>query len=103
MAMLGDILAAASRSTGGVERWLLADHPRLHEAVGKAAASEGTSVSGFARVAVADFSERASEEDWASLTSRLRDSQDPGVACLLTMLEWRIAADPGPNHPLGGT
>lgn len=103
MAMLGDILAAASRSTGGVERWLRADHPRLHEAVDQAAASEGTSVSGFARMAVVDFSELANEEDWASLTSRLRDSPDPGVACLLTMLEWRIAAKPPPNYPVGGT
>lgn len=91
MAMLGDILAAARRSSGGIDRWLAAEHPALHDAARAAAAAEETSVSGLARIAVADFARHATEEDWATLTSRLRESDDPGAACLRAILEWRLA------------
>jgi hypothetical protein len=96
MPMLGDVLAAARRSSGGVERWLAADHPPLLAAVSAAAAQEGASVSGFTRIAVADFGRDAAEEDWATLTSRLRDSADPGAACLRAILEWRLRAARAP-------
>jgi hypothetical protein len=97
MAMLGDILAAASRSSGVVDGWLEADHPDLYRRVAAAAATEATSASGFARIAVADFSRDAGEEDWASLVSRLRGGTDPGTACLHAILEWRLGqrADAG--------
>jgi hypothetical protein len=101
MAMLGDILAAARQSASGVERWLSARHPGLHAEVAEAARREGASVAAFARMAVADFSLRADEEAWASLSSRLRDSGDPGAACLRAMLEWRLAAGANPEQPGG--
>jgi hypothetical protein len=91
MAMLGDILAAARRSARGLEQWLSAHHPVLLESIAAASAREGTTIGGFARTAVADFAQYASEQDWATLTSSLRDSGDPGSACLLGMLEWRLA------------
>jgi hypothetical protein len=91
MPMLGDILASARHSAAGLEQWLSAHHPVLLEMIAAAAVREGTTVGGFARTAVADYAQYAGEEDWATLTSRLRDSGDPGSACLLAMLEWRLA------------
>lgn len=91
MVMRGDFLATARRSANGVERWLLADHPELHARVSEAAAREGTGIGSFARMAVADYEKWADAEDWATLTSRLRACDNPGTACLLAMLDWRIA------------
>lgn len=92
MVMLGDILAAARNAAGTVESWLEAADPQLSSQLGSAAGKEGLSVSAFVRAAVADFSRFASEEDWATLTSSLRDSEDPGTTCLLAMIHWRLMA-----------
>ena len=90
--MIGDILAAARRSASEVERWLGAADPELAAELVAAAAAEGETLAGFVRIAVADFDRYAPEEDWATLTSRLRDSAEPGTVCLISMLEWRLAA-----------
>ena len=74
MAMLGDILAAARLAA--------------------AALAEDATPTAYLRIAVADFGRFASEEDWATLTSRLRDAEAPGTACLVAMLEWRLARSP---------
>lgn len=95
--MLGDILADARASSDGFARWLETADPELAERV--AAAAAGESLSGFARTAVAEFSELASEEDWADLMSRLRDGDDPGHVCLATMVQWRLARN---GRPLWG-
>ncbi len=92
MPMLGDILAEARRSSGDFLRWLAATDAELTERVGEAAERAGETPAGFVRAAVAEFSERASEEDWATLMSRLRDSEEPGTVCLLTMVRWRLPA-----------
>ena len=91
MALLGDILGAARRSSDGFERWLAAREPGLAADLAAAAAAEGMGVATFLRVAVADFARFAPEEDWAQLSSRLRGSADPGMACLLSMVGWRLA------------
>lgn len=89
--MLGDILAAARASSAGFARWLEGTDPSAAGRVAAAAAVLGETPTGFVRAAVADFSEAASAEDWADLTARLRDSADPGAACLLAMTRWRLA------------
>jgi hypothetical protein len=89
--MLGDLLAAAGRSAAEFERGLAAVEPELARRLDAAAAADGEAAAGYLRVAVADFGRFASEEDWATLTSRLRDSAAPGTACLRAMLEWRLA------------
>jgi hypothetical protein len=89
--MLGDILAAARGSTGAVERWLADADPALAARLSAAAAAQGDSPARFLRMAIADFNRFASEEDWATLVSRLRDDSDPGTICLVSMLEWRLA------------
>ena len=54
-------------------------------------------------MAVADFSRLASEEDWASLVSALRDSADPGRLCLMAMVDWRLTAtNCQAHHPMSG-
>jgi hypothetical protein len=100
MAMLGDILGAARHSSLSIARWLEAGHPNLHASVSTAAAGEAMSISGFARVAVAEFDKQAAEEDWATLVSRMRGAADPGAACLLAILEWRLDAARTPALPL---
>ncbi len=92
MAMLGDLLASARASAGSFQAWLEITDPELAAAVAGAAAREGLSPTGFVRVAVADFSRLASEEDWATLVSSLRDAGDPGTVCLLAMVHWRLTA-----------
>ena len=90
MPMLGDLLAAARASAGNFQSWLEASDRELAAAVSAAAAREGLAPAGFVRSAVADFSRFAAEEDWATLTSSLRDSDDPGTICLLAMVHWRL-------------
>jgi hypothetical protein len=94
MAMLGDILAAARRSAPQVEQWLAQSDPELAARLDAAARAEGETPAAWLRIAVADFGRFASEEDWATLTSRLRDAESPGSTCLVAMLEWRLAHTP---------
>jgi hypothetical protein len=98
MPMLGDLLAAARGSAGEFQAWLAAADPELAARVETAADQAGESPTGFVRGAVADFARFASEEDWATLTSRLRGSGDPGTACLLAMVQWRLAAGDACAH-----
>lgn len=90
--MLGDILAAARHSESVIERCLAETEPALAARLAEAAAAEGEMTRSFVRIAVADFGRFAGEDDWATLVSRLRDNADPGMTCLIAILEWRIAA-----------
>jgi hypothetical protein len=101
MVMLGDILAAARRSAPEFERWLAAADPALADRLGTAAAAVGETPAGYVRIAVAEFGRFASEEDWAALASRLRDSAAPGTACLVAMSEWRLARSAASVPPEG--
>jgi len=92
MPMLGDVLAAARKSSSSFEAWLERSDPELGEEVGHAAKRQGLSVTGYVRGAIADFNRFAPEEDWASLTSSLRNTDDPGTECLLAMVQWRLTA-----------
>ena len=92
MPMLGDLLASARASAGRLQALLEASDPDLAGAVAVAAQREGLSPTGFIRVAIADFTRFAAEEDWATLTSSLRDSEDPGTVCLVAMVHWRLTA-----------
>lgn len=92
MAMLGDLLASARDSAAGFTAWLAAADPELAQEVEDAARRSGLPPSAWARMAVADFSRFAAEEDWASLASRLRDADDPGLHCLDAMVRWRLTA-----------
>lgn len=108
MPMLGDILAAARNSSIGFEAWLERSDPELGEKVKRAAEDQGLSVTGYVRTAIADFNRLAPEEDWASLTSSLRDTDDPGTTCLLGMVHWRLtvrgcAEHSGHSNPHGIT
>src|SRR3546814_6846879 len=100
--MLGDMLAAARKSAGRFLAWLEGSNPSLAAQVVDRAAIEGLSPAAYVRVAVADFASLASEEDWATLTSNMRDSHDPGTVCLLAMVDWRLFAPHCGCHPAGG-
>ena len=100
MPMLGDQLAAARDGAGGFHAWLEASDPALADAVAAAAVRIGVSPTAFVRMAVADFTRLAGEEDWATLISSLRDSDDPGTICLLAMVHWRLTASGCGEHGL---
>ncbi len=89
--MLGEVLTAARKSGNGIKDWLAPAEPEIWAALGEAAEAEGMDHAAYARLAVVDFSNGAPEEDWATMMSRIRDAQDPGQACLLSMISWRLA------------
>jgi hypothetical protein len=98
MPMLGDILAAARRSSAGFQAWLECSDPGLAGEVGRAAAAAAMTPAEYSRAAIADFNRFAAEEDWATLTSSLRNTEDPGTVCLLAMVNWRLTAGGCRNH-----
>jgi hypothetical protein len=98
MALLGDILAAARDRASDVEPLINIVDPSLAAGLKKTAAAEGLSASTFARAAVADFSRYASEQDWATLISSMRDTDDPGTACLVGMVHWRLTVKGCSEH-----
>jgi len=89
--MLGEVLTAARKSGNGIKDWLAPAEPEIWAALGKAAEAEGIDHAAYARFAVADFSNSASEDDWATMMSRIGKAHDPGQACLLSMITWRLA------------
>ena len=98
MATLGDLLAAARDGAGGFLPWLRNAKPQLANAVENAASSETITPTSYIRAAVSDFGRFASEEDWATLTSNLKRTDDPGTACLLAMIDWRLTAKACSEH-----
>lgn len=90
MLTLGDILGTAKRSAAGFQDWLESAEPALAAELAATAAQAGISPASLVRVAVADFSRYANEEAWAQLISLLRESDDPGMACLAAMVQWRL-------------
>ncbi len=89
MLMLGDILALARKSTADLDRLALPEG--LVARAREAADREGQSPQSFVRAAVGDFSRNAHPDEWTQLMTRLRECDDPGAACLETMIERRLA------------
>ena len=98
MTTLGDVLGAARRSASGFEVWLQDSDPALASRVADASLRTGMSFTQYVRAALADFARFASEEDWATLMSSLRDSDDPGTLCLLAMVDWRLTVRGCESH-----
>lgn len=92
MVMLGDLLATVRRGPGELEQWLCDHDPVLAARLTAAAEANGCSPGEWLRTAVADFSNGASGEDWATVTSALRDSDDPGAEFVAAVLRWRFDA-----------
>lgn len=101
MAMLGDLLAAARASSGAFLSFIEGTDPSMAQAVVAAAERDGTTPTSFVRAAVAQFSRLASEEDWATLTSAMRDAEDPGAVCLVAMVHWRLTVSGCEHHACG--
>ncbi len=98
MPMLGDMLASARDSSSSFQAWLERSDPYLATEVRRIAAAQGLTPTGYVRTAMADFSRFATEEDWATLTSSLRDTDDPGTTCLLAMVHWRLTVSGCSEH-----
>jgi hypothetical protein len=98
MPMLGDLLAAARDGAGNFQPWLKLARPELAAAVEAAAGAAAMTPTSYVRAALADFARFASEEDWATLTSTLKRSEDPGTACLVAMVDWRLTVRTCAQH-----
>lgn len=98
MPMLGDLLAAARDGAGDFQPWLKVTNPELAAAVEAAASAEALTPTSYVRTAISDFARFASEEDWATLTSTLKRTGDPGTACLIAMVDWRLTARACQQH-----
>ena len=98
MPMLGDMLASARTVTGAFPGWLEASDPALMARLEQASARAGETPTQYVRGAVHDYTRFASDAEWTTLTSRLRDSADPGETCLLAMVHWRLGAADA-HHP----
>ena len=98
MVMLGDMLAAARNSSPGFQAWLEKSDAALAGRIADAAAKSGMTPTQFVRGAIEDFDRFAAEEDWATLTSSLRDTDDPGTVCLLAMVHWRLTVHGCDSH-----
>lgn len=98
MPMLGDLLGAARDGADNFLPWLRIADAQLADAVEEAAGAEKLAPTSYVRVAISDFARFASEEDWATLTSNLKRTEDPGTACLLAMVDWRLTARTCEKH-----
>lgn len=101
MPLLGDMLADARNSSGRFQAWLERSDPALAVEVKRAAGQQGMSPTGYVRMAMSDFNRFASEEDWATLTSSLKNTDDPGTTCLLAMVHWRLTVRGCSEHSPG--
>jgi hypothetical protein len=101
MPLLGDMLAGARNSSGSFQAWLERSDPALAGKMSKAAASQGITPTAYVRMAMSDFNRFASEEDWATLTSSLKNTDDPGTTCLLAMVHWRLTVRGCREHAPG--
>jgi hypothetical protein len=103
MPLLGDMLAEARNSSGTFLAWLERSDPALAGDVDRAAAQQGITRTAYVRMAMSDFNRFAPEEDWATLTSSLKNTDDPGTACLLAMVHWRLTVRGCSEHSPGGS
>ena len=103
MAILGDILGEARNASAGFQAWLDRSDPEVAGAVRRAADACSMTPTGYVRMAIADFNRFASEEDWATLTSSLKNTDDPGTTCLLAMAHWRLNVRGCTEHSPGST
>jgi hypothetical protein len=101
MPLLGDMLADARNSSGNFQAWLERSDPALADEVKRAAGQQGMTPTGYVRMAMSDFNRFASEEDWATLTSSLKNTDDPGTTCLLAMVHWRLTVRGCSEHSPG--
>lgn len=85
--MLGDILQRGA-DTAGIKAWLGTHDPALWQRLCDEATGQGRDPGDIIHTAIAQFAQRADEEAWAMLISRMRGAEDPGRALVLTKLRW---------------
>ncbi|MGP9820756.1 hypothetical protein ACTZWW_12140 [Salinarimonas sp. NSM] len=90
--LLGDIIARLDDEVVAMRALVdLGDLPLLAE-VEAAASRDGLTPGGFAARAVQAFTASAGDDDWVSLIGTIGRAEDPGGACLKTMLSFALRA-----------
>jgi hypothetical protein len=98
--LLGDLIARLDDEVVALETLVGMGDLALLAEVEAAAARQGLTAGEFAAQAVAAFSSRASDDDWVSLIGTIGRAEDPGGACLKTMLAYALRPAPA-GHACG--
>jgi hypothetical protein len=86
---LGDLIAHLDRP--GVAAGVLTTlEPGLRARIEERAAESSIAVADFAAGAVREFIERGDDELWFQLLTIIRQSDDPGLAAVQTILAWVV-------------
>jgi hypothetical protein len=89
--MLGDLLAEARRSSIDAAHCLEFGDRALFDRCADAALKEAQTLERWLVATVGWFERHASGDDWATLTSRMMSSADPGGDCFRAMVGRRLA------------
>ncbi|WP_395648002.1 hypothetical protein [Terricaulis sp.] len=87
---MGDLLAFGRQSSATLGAWLERQDAEFIGQLRREAGLRGESIAEFLRVATADFLAEADAEDWASLVSALRETDDPGAVCVARVTAFRL-------------
>ena len=98
--LLGDLIARLDDETLAIETLVGLDDLALVAEVDTAAARQGLTAGAFAARAVSLFTTGASDDDWVSLIGTIGRAEDPGGACLKTMLAYALRPAPA-GHACG--
>lgn len=91
--LLGSLIRHLTDASRATEALLALDDLRLLARVGEAARAEGSAAGDYAAAAVRRFADQAGDEDWLALMNALEGADDPGAACLRTMIGWALRTD----------
>jgi hypothetical protein len=89
--LLGDIIERLGDESQALEALLGLGDLTLLARVEAAAHAAGSTPGAVASAAVDAFTGSASDEDWVSLIGAMGRTDDPGRACLKTMVEFALA------------
>jgi hypothetical protein len=96
---LGDIIRSFSEDAAASEALLACNDIVLFARVGDAATRYEETVGEYASGAVRRFANLAGSEDWLGLMNVVERTDDPGIGCLVYMVNWSLKKDETPEPP----
>lgn len=94
---LGDIIRSFSEDTTASEALLACNDIVLFARIDKAAGQFEETVGEYASGAVRRFANLAGSEDWLGLMNIVERTDDPGIGCLVYMVNWSLKMDEAPE------
>jgi hypothetical protein len=96
---LGEIIRTFGEEARADEALLACNDIVLFARVGEAAGRYEETVGEYAAGAVRRFANLAGSEDWLGLMNVVERTDDPGIGCLLYMVNWSLKQDEAPATP----